>query len=397
MKQLTLTRRQLLIMFLVSMLVSLAGVFFAYHTEITSSNAWIKWGNDQAWIGDSFRLLVLTSFASLLILVSFSVERPEDNIAFQVKMNTLNILFVLTFIVVVTLLNFYYYPIFFKTELLDNNKYNYLSQIDLQAIKDDNFGQVYKPFFAYYFYSLPLWCFIIMPTFLIFLDGSITDYQKLCHIVDRIKTDKRIAFTDQNKSLDKEAAALEQELSDLREMNDDCILAFRTIVQRYFPGVLLVLIGFTLGNLLLSDHLMVGGRVLVPAQTPEAQSSIAWVIILFLIICSILIGILSYRFNQYRQSLANRLDLLIFEVKKRKMHHQYRDAIKDDSEKWDLRKLPVLTFLFTTLVNTGTIYLPLLLSIWISLLAFVFNDHYDTLIPISMKQFFVEHLTRPIP
>lgn len=397
MKQLTLTRRQLLIMFMVSTLVSLAGVFFAYHTEVTSSAAWIKWGNNQAWIADSFRLIVLTSFASLLILVSFSVERPEDNIAFHITINTRNILFILIFLGVVTLLNFYYYPIFFKTELLDNNKHNYLSQIDLQAIKADYFGQVYKPFFAYFFYSLPLWCFIIMPTFLIFLDGSITDYKNLCYIVDRIKSEKRMAFTDQNKSSDQEAEALEQELSDLREMNDDCILAFRTIVQRYFPAVLLVLIGFTLGNILLSDQLMIGDRVLVPAQTPEAQSSIAWVIIIFLIICSILIGILSYRFNQYRQSLAKRLDLLIFEVKKRKMHHQYRDAIKDDSEKWDLRKLPVLTFLFTTLVNTGTIYLPLLLSIWISILAFVYNDHYHTLIPISIKQFFFEYLTRPAP
>lgn len=192
-----LSMRNLVTIFAAATLVALGGVYLAYHTNLTSSNAWIKWGNDQAWVGDSFRLLVLSIFALLLVTVSFNVGRKPHDRFYRIYFTWKNIAIALIFFITVTWLNFYYYPIYFELEVL-SNKFGYFTTSELSTIEANYFDQIYRPFFAYYFYALPLWCFIILPTFLIFLNGFSDDYRRLLAALEQLRTDKTNAFIEKN-------------------------------------------------------------------------------------------------------------------------------------------------------------------------------------------------------
>lgn len=387
---------QLVATFAVATVMALLGVFLAYHTNLTSSNAWIKWGNNQAWVGDSFRLLVLSIFALLLVTVSFNVGRKPQNRIYRIYFNWRNLGIATVFLLTVTWLNFYYYPIYFELEVL-SNKFSYFTASELLDIEVNYFGQIYKPFFTYYFYALPLWCFIILPTFLIFLNGFIDDYKCLLAALEQLRADKRVAFIEKKRNRSKEMAELKSELSGLEKLSKQCVECLRMLVQRYFPVLLVVLLGFGLGNLLLTGAVTVGDKMLAPIQTREAISSFAWVIIIFIAIFSILFYYLIKSFDQYRSILASRIDRLLDEVESRKLDHGFWDLIQERSKSWDPREIDILRFLMSTFINRGVIHLPILIVVTLALFTIILNGYFQAIIPLSVEEFIQKYFLRDQP
>jgi uncharacterized membrane-anchored protein YitT (DUF2179 family) len=300
------------------------------------------------------------------------------------------------FFLTVTALNFYYYPIYFEQDVL-RNTFGYLSAADMLTVKANYFDQIYKPFFSYYFYALPLWCLVILPTFLIFLNGFGEDYRILKTSIDALSTERKVAFVEGARSDTEEMLALKEELSHLKRLSKTCIHNLRMLVQRYLPVLLVVLIGFGLGNLLLTGAIKAGTSVLAPIQTKEAISSFAWIIVIFVAICALLFIYLVRLFSEYRQALSLRVDRLLDEVTRRNLNHTFWDTINDDSKVWDTREIDILPFLLSTLINRGVIHLPILLFATMALFAFVVNGYLQAITPLSVQEFFQKYFVRPQP
>lgn len=192
-------------------------------------------------------------------------------------------------------------------------------------------------------------------------------------------------------------AELKSELSGLEKLSKQCVDSLRLLVQRYFPVLLVVLIGFGLGNLLLTGAIKVDGKMLVPIQTREAISSFAWIIIIFIVICSILFYYLIKAFDQYRSILTSRIDRLVDEAESRKLDHSFWDLISERSKSWDTREIDILPFLLSTFINRGVIHLPILLFLTLAIFTFILNGYLQVIVPLSIEEFLQKYFLRAQP
>ena len=387
------TQNRLVLVYSIALITGLIGVYFSYHTDLTSSNAWRKWGNDQAWVGDSARLLALYLLAVLLITTSFRAGRKRTEKTYTIQINLRNIAVTAIFFTTALALNFYYYPIYFEKELLRTTD-TYLSMADIELVKLDYYGQVYKPFFSYIFYALALWIGIILPTFLILLDGFKEDHRKAM-ISIRTLSDTDPGVHLEAKWNDEDSIhQFKQTVSDLGKRNQDCVQALRLIVQRYLPALLVVIIGYTIFNILLSDAAISPGKHLVKTQTAEAKSSFGWIIIIFLVICIIFIMMFARLFNSYRYSIEESIQSLKDFVSNKSLSYEYDEIVLAASEKWDIRLKNVALFIGQTLISSGSLSLPILITFAASVSWAGINGYADELIPITLRDIVTEKFIR---
>ncbi len=390
------SRNQLVLMYTASLIVGVMGVFFSYHTDITSSLAWIKWGNDQAWVGDSVRLISLYLLALLLITTSFRAGRRRDEQSFSLTFGIKNTTISLVFFLTVLILNFYYYPIYFEIELLRTTD-TYLSLSDIELVRSNYFEQVYKPFFVYFFYSFSLWVGIILPTFLILVDGFFEDYKKANESIIKLPEYLLPCLNDLEKRKDgNNLSSFKQVVSDLGKRNQDVILKLRFLVQRYLPALLVVIIGYVVFNILLSDTAVGTNKELVQAQTPEAKSTFGWVIIIYLFIFGVFITMFAKVFNSYRYEIEEQIYSLNKFVSNNSLNYEFDDIVRSVTEKWDIRYKNVAVFIMQTLISSGSLSLPILITFAATISWAGISGYADELIPISIQNLIDEYFTRDI-
>lgn len=93
-------------LYITSCVIGLIGVYFSYHTLIFSSTAWIKWGNGQAWVGDSVRIITLCFFALLLTCISYRPQRDELFSGYFISNRISNWVIFFVFLLTIIFLNF---------------------------------------------------------------------------------------------------------------------------------------------------------------------------------------------------------------------------------------------------------------------------------------------------
>lgn len=383
-----------MLLIVVSTAISFAGVYLAYHGPWISSDAWRQWGNDQAWIADVTRLLFLSVLATFLVSVSFLRRCDEVPDSYCLKLDYVNIPIFAVFLAVVSSLNFYYYPPHFEAELL-KNRYGYLSSGTIKLIQIDYFGQVYKPYFAYFFYSFGLWCGIIMPTFSIFIKGFITDSRKVKRFQDRIESYPAIEQFLEKHAEDAKLDSLNAVLSDLGDLRDGCQHSLRNLSQRYLPAIFLVFISHVLGSIVLAQGgEFAGAQDYVSTMTVEARSSNSWVILIYIVICIGLVSYFSYLLSNYLSVLEKKLGELRLHVSSTGYSYEYKEAVKAREVDWTLKEKNIISYVYETIFKSGSIYIPLLASLALLCWQYVVIDHMDVLLPKTISDWIKETFLR---
>lgn len=392
-KKWIINKHKLALFFLLSAIVSLAGVYFSYHTEITSSTAWGKWGNNQAWVGDSARLISLYVFATFLVMISFNRNKPKNEDHYIIDISICNFLISVIFIATATILNFYWYPLHFEDELI-GNKSGLLSSSDIDLVREQPFEQVYKPFISYYFYALGLWVGIILPTFLIFIGGFRSDYKLAKYYLKKLKTYKSKERFDQCFLNDSSVLSIQEVLSEMGDIKDSYETSLRNIAQRYLPVLMLVFIGYALGNVLLTDIEIRGDQTLVPTQTDEARSTFAWIFLVFLVICGVLVFYFSKLLSGYLESLEYKLKEIKDYVSADKYSFLLKEEVKKKEDIWTLKQKNLLSYVWETVFKSGSIYIPLLATIALLSWQFIIEGHWMELIPLELQRMIEEKFLR---
>jgi len=373
--------------------VGLVAVFLAYHTELTSSKAWMSWGGGRAWVGDSVRLLMLYCLAVLLVKTSFRAGRGRDEVDYGISISPLNIVVVCIFVLTLVVLNFYYYPLYFELELLKTSGSS-LSPADIALVKSDYFSQVYKPFFIYFFYAFALWIGIILPSFLVLLDGFFDDIKRTKDAIDRLASSEICCRFKQNWREQDSLDQLKQALWEMQVLSDECVTRLRCVVQRYLPALLVVVTGYVMFNILLSDAAIGPDRQFARSQTDIARSSFAWIVIIYLVIFTLFIHTFYRAFSAYRYAVTESIDCIKAFTLTKSDSYLYGELIECRTEKWDISNKNNSAFIFVALIAPGSLSLPALL-LFVGTFFWGALQYGEQLAPILILEFIENTFTVP--
>lgn len=373
--------RWLVLLNILSCVIALVGVYYSYHTDLTSSISWIKWGNNQVWVGDTLRVVTLCVFSILLLSVSYKPRQINAFEGYKFKATSLNISISLVFIVTVCYLNFYYYPSYFEQALL-NNKFGFLEEGDIKRIKENYFTEVYKPYFVYFFYSAGLWFGIILPTFLMFINefraDLISTKLKIKLVEDYDLITEFVKLYRSNNS----PTSIKESLKKLQGLLYAAETSLKNLSQQYFPTIMVVFLGFAIFNILLSSIGLDGNKVLVESQTVEVKSTFGWIIIIFIVIFLIFMSLFTTALGRYRDIVDSNFDALYSYLIQSDYSHEFTDVVIEKREKLRLSNKNIITYIINTILKNGSIHIPLLAILTTLLFGLVVKDNFEELLPL---------------
>ncbi len=387
------TLRRLLYIMLVSTLISIAGVYTAYN-GITSSQAWMEWGDDRIWKIDIIRLLyvlLISIFLTRTTLRSRYEELPDH---YKFKFDLLNISIIVFCILIVTYLNFIYYPPNFCKEILQSV---FVSEETKLLVKQNYFDQIYKPYFFYFFYTICLWMGIIAPTFSIFVKGFIIDYKKtrkIFHEIKRFDVSKEFKKIHKKKPDLKSIKRLLSIVEDYRVRYEESL---RDLVQRYAPMILLVFIGHSTNVIYTSSGLDLGNnRELANTMTEEARSSYNWIVTFYLIVCLIFAYYFAKVLSNFFNVIEKKLNDLRNYVERNKYSFEYKNEIRVREKQWTLKEINIFIYLWNKVFKTRSIYLPFLIFVSIIVWQSIIKGNIEWLLPKEIIDFIQDIFIRDI-
>lgn len=235
---------------------------------------------------------------------------------------------------------------------------------------------------------------IILPTFLIFVNGFISDYSSTKKTVDKlIEYDEVARFSDLHGK-NKEISSLEEVLSELDGYVDSIQFQLSGLAQRYFPTIMVVWVGFGVFNILLSSRGIGENIELISSQTDEARSTFGWIIIIFFVICVAFIGSFAGIIQRYRKKLLAKLWNIDDFLESEKFDYQFKDLARKKRKSIPVINGDILVFSTQILLKSGSFHIPLLAALTSFIFYMALGNNFEDLLPIEINNLIKKYFTR---